>query len=194
MVSEIRVYVEGGGRDKHGKTSIRKGFHGFLENVIERIRAKKVRFSIVACGGREEAIADFRKALASHADSFNILLVDSEGPVSESSDDAGSVTDENHHFMVQLMEAWFLADVEALKGFYERDFNANAIPHNPKVEEIDKDRILSGLNEATKRTSKGEYHKVRHGPGILERLDASRVRKAAPHCERLFSTLEKIVG
>jgi len=57
------------------------------------------------------------------------------------------------------------------------------------VETIDKDALARGLKQATRDTKKGEYHKIRHGPGILETIRSSKVRSRASFCERLFSTL-----
>jgi hypothetical protein len=50
---------------------------------------------------------------------------------------------------------------------------------------------MSSLARATRDTRKGEYHKTRHAPLILERLDAAKVRGRARHCERLFSVIEQ---
>jgi len=91
------------------------------------------------------------------------------------------------------MEAWLIADPDALARFYGADFRRTAIPDNPNVEEIDKAQLLSDLKTATRDTTKGEYHKTRHAPQILGELDASQVRSAAPHCERLFSTLSGLI-
>jgi len=95
------------------------------------------------------------------------------------------------HFMVQMMEAWLIADLSALNRFYGPEFKEGALPKNPNVEEIDKKTLLSALKEASRHTSKGEYHKTRHGFKILEMADVSKVRQAAPHCNRLFKTLEE---
>ena len=92
--------------------------------------------------------------------------------------------------MVQLMEAWFLADPEALATFYGAGFRANALPGNACVEAIAKDDVLRAIANAIRDTNKPRYHKIHHAAAILERLDVERVRRAAPHCERFFSFLE----
>jgi hypothetical protein len=91
--------------------------------------------------------------------------------------------------MVQVMESWFLADPEALTRYYREGFAINALKKNPKVEEIPKDDVLKCLKQATRKTKKRAYHKTGHAPGILELLDSNKVRKAAPHCDRLFQDL-----
>jgi acyl-coenzyme A thioesterase PaaI-like protein len=88
-----------------------------------------------------------------------------------------------------MMEAWLIADRDALSRFYGQRFNANAIPRNPNVEQVGKQDLESALKDATRHTAKGEYHKIHHGPNILSQLDVARVRIAASHCNRLFITL-----
>jgi len=84
--------------------------------------------------------------------------------------------------MVQVMEAWFLADVSALRAFYGDRLQ---VGWNPKVEEIPKDDAVATL----KRLGGGEYHKTRHAAKLLVIIDPALVRKAAPNCERLFRAL-----
>jgi len=91
--------------------------------------------------------------------------------------------------MVQTMEAWLIADREALARFYGQGFGVSAIPMHSNVEQIDKSTLESALKAATRHTSKGEYHKIHHGCKLLTQLDSARVRYAALHCERLFTTL-----
>src|SRR6266446_4020949 len=40
---------------------------------------------------------------------------------------------------------------------------------------------------ATRDTTKGEYHKIRHAHKLLEIVNVGTVRGAAPHCQRLFA-------
>jgi len=202
VVTEIRLYVEGGGNAKDTKTRMREGFSGFFRAIIDRVRERRIKWRVIACGPRNETYRHFEIALEVNAEAFNILLVDSEGPVSarpwehlRASDRWGKPdADDSHcHLMVQTMEAWLIADVDALARFYGADFRRGAIPGNPNVEEIDKARLLPALEAATRDTTKGQYHKTRHAPRILGELDVSRVRSAAPHCERLFSTLSGLI-
>lgn len=86
-----------------------------------------------------------------------------------------------------------VADITTLENYYGQDFHKNAIPKTADVEQIEKDKLLSSLKSATRKTQKGEYHKIRHGHGILKQLNADKVRSAARHCELLFATLERII-
>lgn len=95
--------------------------------------------------------------------------------------------------MVQTMETWFVADLEALKGYYGQGFNPNPIPKRGNVEEIEKDKLFSMLEESTRRTSKKAYHKVKHVPSLLGNLNEKVVREKALYSERLFAMLERII-
>jgi Domain of unknown function (DUF4276) len=198
VVSEIHIYVEGGGEGSQTKAAVREGFQRFLQDIVLEARSQRVRWQIVACGPRKAAFENFLMALDTHPDAFNVLLVDSEGPVNNGpkehlkSPDGWNLPDisaEHYHLMVQMVEAWLVADGEALRNFNGQRFNANAIPRNPNVEQISKQDLESALKEASRRTAEGEYHKIDHGPKILGQLDASKVRKAATYCNRLFMTL-----
>ena len=204
MVGEIRIYFEGGGDCTGQKSQLRQGFSAFLGDLVERCRERRVRWRLIACGSRGQAFQDFETALRTHPQHFNVLLVDSEGPVAEpprrhlESRDKwplSEVADEQCHLMVQMMEAWFIADPAALKKFYGQGFNASALPKNRNVEEIDKRDLEKALKAATENTTKGEYAKIRHGAKLLGMLDAARVREASAHCDRLFAVLsEKIAA
>ena len=133
-----------------------------------------------------------------HPDAFNVLLVDAEAPVNKipwqhlkerDNWNKPEVDDTCCHLMVQMMEAWFLADIEALKRFYGQGFKENAIPKNLNVEKINKTEIYSALQKATKETSKGEYGKIQHGARLLEQISVAKVRAASLYCDRLFTTL-----
>ena len=86
------------------------------------------------------------------------------------------------------MESWFLADIDALKRFYDDGFQESALEGNPKVEEIQKADVLKRLKKATSGTKSGEYQK-NHAFKLLGQVDPLKVRNAAPNCERLFTVI-----
>lgn len=92
-------------------------------------------------------------------------------------------------FMVQLMEAWFLADRQALATFYGQGFNANGLPNNPNIEDIPKRDVENGLHAATRRSRKGTYHKGNHAPDLLGNLNSTAVYTACPNFRRLIDFL-----
>jgi len=169
---EIRIYFE-------GSKGLRGGFESFFAELD--IAAGNLRSTIKFVPAKDGPSA-YRKAERSHPQAWNILLQDSEGPVP--AQHAADV-----FWMVELMEAWFLADLDALKGYYGEEFHHNAIGNTADVERVQKTEVLKRLKQATKDTSKGEYHKVKHAPFLLEKLDSARVRERAQHCRQLFDAV-----
>ena len=158
---------------------------------------------ISACGGRQQAYDDFCNALNRVVnDRFVVLLVDSEGPVTESSgpwahlkrrdnwDKPTSATDDNAHLMVQCMESWFLADKDALLQYFGSGFNRNALPRRTNIEDIPKHDLHEGLKNATRQCArKGAYHKGRHSFAILAELNPELLTEVSPYAKRLIRTL-----
>ncbi len=203
MVSEIRIYAEGGGDQRSGKAAVQEGFSKFLSPLKEMARERHIRWYVVACGSRQSAFDAFEIALKQHRDAFNVLLVDGEGPVTRSPWEhlqnrdhwpIQGIPDDHCHLMVQVMEAWIVADLETLERFYGQGFNANPIPAQGDVELIVKADLEHALIQATRNTQKGEYHKIRHGPKILALVDVSKIRNRARHCDRMFTTLSNKIG
>lgn len=196
----VKVYVEGGGSGRELRTKCRQGFSTFFRNASLVGRMPK----IIACGAQDKTCRDFRTALANAADNeFIVLLVDSEGPVDQGAgpwlhlknrddwDKPDGADDDNAHLMVQCMEAWFLADKDALARYFGSGFNLNALPGRPDVEHISKSDLENGLKNATRQCKpKGEYHKGRHSFAILAELDAEKVIAASPHAKRLVDVLK----
>lgn len=203
MVKEIRIYIEGGGDKKDTKARIREGFSGFLKDLVQIARSKRIKWQIIICGSRNSAFSDFQNALEDHPDAFNVLLVDSEAPVKKtpwehlkSRDNWKSpgVDDHHCHLMVQAMEAWFIADIDTLKEFYGQGFKENSIPKSTNVETIHKDLLEPSLKAATRDTkSKGEYQKIQHASKLLALLNVAKIRQASSYCDRLFTTLAQIM-
>lgn len=96
--------------------------------------------------------------------------------------------------MAPLMEAWLIADPDSMQRYYGPGFAMGALPQTTNVEQIAKGDLMDALRAATRRTTKGEYQKIGHGPELLARVDARRVRAVAPHCDRLFTMLETMLG
>jgi hypothetical protein len=147
MVTEVRIYAEGGGDKKDTRALLREGFSRFLDSLRKMARNKGIRWNVTVCGGRYQAHDRFATALNEHHDAFNVLLVDSEGPVANTpwlhllgrdNWSAHGTNDDHCHLMVQAMEAWLIADPGALSEYYGQGFNANPIPCAGNVETIPK--------------------------------------------------------
>jgi hypothetical protein len=199
VTREIRIYVEGGGDGRETRARLRQGFGVFLSSLRDRARDQRVHWRIVACGSRESTFRDYKNALDSHPGAFNVLLVDAEGPVTAAGPwehlhardnwQKPDVEDKHCHLMVQCMEAWLIADREAVSQYYGQGFRENALPSNRDVEAVDKQRVNDTLQTATRDTQKGAYHKTRHGPELLESIRPEEVQSKSRHCKRLFDTL-----
>lgn len=183
------------------KTACRQGFSEFIKNAGFAGRMPR----IVACGSRGDAFDYFKTALAAGQDTV-FLLVDAEGPVRAAATDMKpwqhlksrdnwdrpkSATDDQCHLMVQVMESWFLADVAALESYFGQHFRRAALPQNPRVEEVSKPDVESGLRQATCRTSKGVYAKGKHSFEVLAALDPFKVRQNSPYANRFLSELKR---
>jgi hypothetical protein len=191
MISEIRVYYE-------GHSLLKSGFDAFFKELRTRALEKRCRFRLIASGSGATASHDFGTAVLANEDAWNILLIDSEGPPGD--DPSGSLCqekgwDKSHadsiFWMVEMMEAWFHADKDALEQFYGPGFRRGSLKANPKVEQISKKDLKDGLSAATKNSRKGDYYdnKTTHGPKLLASISADRVQTAAPNCQRLFRTV-----
>lgn len=199
---EIRIYIEGGGDGKETKRQLRIGFSSFLDELRSQAQEKRIRWNIIACGTRRHAYENFMLAQKTRSDAFNVLLVDSEGPVSSlpwkhlaarDGWETDELLDNQYHLMVQVMEAWFMADKQALQRFYGDNFNINSLPRRADIENINKVTIYNALSSATRNTQKGKYEEIRHGAKLLGLIDPARVRHAAPNCRRLFDILSETI-
>jgi hypothetical protein len=204
MVREIRIYVEGGGQDKLTWRKIREGLSNFLDPLRQLARSRRVQWSIIPCGSRNDTFEELKIGMRAQPEAFHVLLVDSEGPVSrprlehlrhQDRWDVSLLAEDQCHLMVQTIEAWLIADPEALASYYGQGFRRNALPKNPDVEAIPKDQLAKKLEQATAKTQKRSYHKIHHCADLLGLLSRDRVRQRARHCDLLFRTLEaKITG
>jgi Domain of unknown function (DUF4276) len=195
-VRGVAIYMEGGGDGANTKAALRQGMDVFLRQLKDAVRARSWHSRLVCCGGRNQAYEAFTNARASGEMSVVVLLVDAEGPVNGSSRahltardrwDLQEIGDEVVHLMIQTMEAWIVADREALAGYYGQHFRKNALPATQNLETLSKVAIADALARSTQKTRKGVYHKTRHGGDLLKRIDPQIVRRRCPACDRMFT-------
>jgi hypothetical protein len=131
-----------------------------------------------------------------------MLLVDAEAPVAQAGawthvgsrdgwERPNDAADDQCHLMVQIMESWFLADRAVLASFYGQGFRDSALPRRPHLEQVPKAEMLSGLQQATRSTRKGNYCKGSHSFDILSRINPTVVETAAPHAKRFLDALRE---
>lgn len=198
----IAIYLEGGGDGKDSKAELRIGMDAFLAAAKDRARSK-LRWKLVACGGREHAYAAFRNAADDRDYPIRVLLVDAEGPVTTTRKEhlrlrdrwsLDEATESSVHLMIQSMETWIVADPEGLSKFYGQHFHAGALPKSANLEMVGKEIVEKALDAATRNTSKGAYHKVRHVRALLSRIDPVKVRDRCPNCNALFVDLDAFIA
>ncbi len=188
---KVRVYFE-------GSNQLRQGFKAFLMKCAGQTGRSHFDLEVVAA--QNEPIEDFQLALQTHADSTVLLLLDSEEPLDAKCVNLKRIKrlrgiNRNHIFwMVQLMEAWFLADHHALQTHFKRDFRHDVLPQHVDVETIPKQLVLKGLKELARKRKKGAYHKVQDGSALLNLIDPVAVASRAPECRRLCQTLQALAA
>jgi hypothetical protein len=161
---------------------------------------------VVACGSRTEAFKKFCIAVRNAApDEFMCILVDSEDSLEGTASpwaflrkrqadqwpQPAGTSDDNAHLMVQCMEAWFLADPEAVERFFGRQFRGDALPKRRDVENIPKSDLFTSLESA----SNGQYRKGKRSGEqsfkLLATLNPDKLAAASPYAARLFDTLRR---
>ena len=203
MVRAIRLYVEGGG-GKESRDDLRRAFGEFLSGPRTAARERGVQWRVVMCGSREDTFRAFRNGVEEYPGSRVFLLVDADGPVQgtprehlsagETKWNLKFASKDQCHLMAEVMESWFLADPAALQQFYGPEFAGGQITKRVNVEDVPKDEVFGALDNATRKTKKGKYHKIQHGPFILERIDPEKVRARAPRCDDLLKALQEAIG
>jgi len=186
---EIRIY--------EGNKALRGGFEMFFSELKTAARETRSTLELIAA---KDGLSAYRKAERTHGQAWNLLLKDSEQSMlanvihlcERHGIDAALV--DRVFWMVELMEAWFLADPQMLAEYYGQGFVRTTIGQPADVERVPKAEVLNRLKHATRNTSKGEYHKVKHAPYLLEKLDGSQVRDRAQQCRQLFEAVMAKLG
>jgi len=203
---QVTIYVEGGGDATSLRSECREGFSKFFEAAGLKGQMPRV----VACGTRNAAFDDFSTAVKTGKKAF--LLVDSEAAVEdqwETGDRSqwkpwdhlwqrdgwekpGNADDLACHLMVQCMEAWFLADRETLRNFFDQDFRERALPDKANgIETLSKDKLFGAIKQATRDCKKGPYGKGAHSFKLLKQIDPAKVTADSPWAKRLIETVKK---
>jgi hypothetical protein len=197
-MAAVHIYVEGGRRGPEGKRALQAGFRALLREFdLHRATPK-----VTACGDGGRTRKAFLQAYKAHPQTFVILLVDAEGPVTlpprahlsrrhGGSLDLEGVDDDQVHLMVQAMEAWLIADRQAIRKHYKADFREKALPAARCPSDIPKGDLKPALRAAGGKTG---YDELADGPALLKLLDPAVVRAKCPDCKRLFDVLCREVG
>ena len=179
MKKKKTLFIEGTKDRSNG--NLRQGFHKLLKSELKGIMPK-----IIMGNGKSQAITKFKK---SNLSDFSYLLIDldaNEVEKEKSLNESGLKKEEDFvFFMIQEMEAWFISQPEILDKFYDSKLK---LPNkNPK--EIQNPASL--LEQITKGTKKGKYHKVKHGTALLELLDTGLLKTSFQEFNNMISKISK---
>jgi hypothetical protein len=199
VIKRVLVFIEGGGDTRLQQTTLRRGFATLIRGCL----GDSPQPQVIVCGGRSQAFRSFSIAVRNEADALSLLLVDSEEAVAEGASPwehvlrrvgdgwvrPDGVGDDQLFFMAQAMEAWLVADAEALAKFYGKGFRAQDVPVRRNVEEIAKQDLNDALARATRETRAKRYCKS-DGFALIGKISAARVRERSPvHATRFFDRL-----
>jgi hypothetical protein len=164
-----------------GNKRLRAPMSQFIRKITGPIDLK-----ITPCNSRDDTIKQCVKDVGA------LLLIDSEGEelrslISRIRSQIGPV---NHpFFMVQKMEAWFIADRNALTQHFGAGFRESALPRNCNIEDVPTRDIDDALRIATRDCAKQRYAKGRDDVGLLNRLNPTAVYNACPNFAGLINHL-----
>lgn len=198
-MSEIRIYVEGGGNGKDLQSKCREGFRKLLENTGFKGRVPR----IVACGSRNEAYSDFCTAQAKSGGVYIALIVDSEDPVADieatwahlaARDNwmqPPNATDDQVFLMTTCMETWIITDRASLASLYRADcLQTSSLPSLNAIETRNRHTIQDALVQATRRC-KNAYAKNRRSFEALGSVDPETLKTHLPSFERMARILDE---
>ena len=204
MVTDVRIYMEGGGDTMEQAAPLREGLQTWIQKALP---SGARRPKIIASGPRFAAYEKFCHARRSYPNSVILLLVDSEEcPVKGRSrwehvrrrggDEwirPDGASDEHLHFMAVTMETWLVADPAALEVHFGEGFLARHLPGTPDLEQVEKDKINRSLDAATCKSERGRYRKGSSFK-LLGLISPSVVQGRCEHARTFVDELKKHLG
>ena len=194
MVEEVNIHFE-------GASDLRPGFRTLLDRHARRARQRRLKFNLIDGGSRVETVKDFLYSCLNRPGGINVLLIDSEDAVSATSDTIRTLRREGYwnenvrcsdaqiHFMVQAMEAWFVADPIALTTHFGRRFNTNALPSPQNAETVSPQQLKSAIENGLRPLGRRRSYGVSDGASLLGLIDEAAVGQHCPHFKRLMDFL-----
>jgi hypothetical protein len=200
LVSESRLFVEGGGGSKALDVRCQEGFRKLLENCGYERRMPR----IVACGSRSDTFKKFKTAHQSPDYTYVGLLIDSEDPVADNNKPwehlktrkgdgwitPEGATDEQALLMTTCMETWIVTDRSALSEHYHDCLQQNALPPQTDLESRDRHSIQDSLEHAT-RKCKNNYQKGKRSFEVVAKLDPNMLEQHLPSFARIRRILNE---
>ena len=210
----VMVYIEGeGGGDpdrpkarKAKEGQFRKAWGAFLKPLRDHAIAVGVLYGFqpIECGSGESALDSFLNPLPKDAGALRILLRDSEKAVDDVSKPWQTLGkkrpawagDDDVYLMVQCLESWLIADIEAVRQHYDGRgrpcFNDQKIPKWPDVEAVHRHTVQQVLEAAT-GTCGEPYHHA-HGNVIIGRVKLEGLKQRVRSAARLYDGLKQRIS
>jgi len=198
MVSEKRIYAEGGGDSKEMHARCREGFRKLLEKSGFTGRVPR----IVACGGRNDALDAFKTAHTGSRDAYVALIVDSEDPVVDREkpwehlavrdrwERPDGARDDQVFLMTTCMETWILADRAGLKKHYGSRLQESALPSDTDRENRPRHNVQDSLMRATAKCTNA-YAKNKRSFDALAAVDPAVLESKLPAFARMRRILNE---
>ncbi len=197
-MSEIKIYVEGGGDSKELKTRCREAITKLLEKSDFIGRPPR----IVACGSRNEAFDDFKTAYGKGKLVYVALLVDSEDPVKAIKQTwehlnirdkwtcPADAADDQVFLMTTCMETWIIADRAALNQHYKNCLQISALPSTTNIERKARHSVQDSLTNATQKCTNA-YAKNKRSFEALANVNPDELTKHCPSFTRMIRILNE---
>ena len=197
------IYVEGGGPPGN-LTNIR--CREEFRKLLAECGLDNSRFLVTACGGRGDALNDFRDAHADAGGAYHVaLLIDSESPVANIEETWKHLTEEHSWqsppdarddqvlFMTTCMETWIVADRSALCAHFGQCLLVSELPDLNGLEELRRGAVKDRLQDAT-RSCPAPYGKGPNSFEVLSRLDPTVLEERLPSFRRARRILTEKLG
>ena len=185
-VNTTILFVEGEPNSPNG--DLRQGLSKLLE---QKLKNKLPR--IIMGEGKSQTIKKFKKnKLEAQRVLLLIDLDKSEEHINEDLEkNELSEYAENVFYMIQEMENWFLSQPDILDKFYGKDNNGRLISEKlPKKKAIKIANPDEELQDLTKNTKRGKYHKIKHAVELLKLLDCAKLENEFSEFRRLIEKLK----
>ena len=172
----VTVFIEGSSNDKNG--NLRQGFGTLFEQKL------KGRMPKIILG--DDKHSTIRKFKGDKLSEKKLILIDLDAD--EETRDTQlkelELDKAQTFFMIQELEAWFISQSEVLDSYYDFDIKSKVSKKDPKTISNPSDLLA----QLTKKTKKGEYHKVKHATDLLKKLNLATLEKSFEDVKKLIDT------